>query len=61
VSFLAGLKDRMASGGKLEIVVPNVESGKITLLPQCCTYLDVPRHLSFFSAGSLKYVIEQAG
>jgi len=50
-----------APGGRLIVSVPNIESGPFRWFGSAWFALELPRHLTHFSAGSLRRMVELAG
>ncbi len=61
---IATLRDcgrRLAPGGTLIIQVPNLDSWQFRFARENWFHLDVPRHLSHFTPGSLRVALERVG
>jgi SAM-dependent methyltransferase len=53
--------DLLDAGGKLLIAVPNIESAGFQWYQSAWFGLDLPRHLTHFSPGTLRWMLERAG
>lgn len=58
---LANARELLAPGGTLVIEVPNNNCAGIGHFGRDWLFLDVPRHLNFFTAASLRAMVAQAG
>jgi len=51
----------LTPGGRLYVEVPNIESWAFRWFGSCWTGLNLPRHLTHFSTGTLRSMLESAG
>ena len=58
---LRGIHDKLCPGGVLVVEVPNNECAGARQHEACWHFLDVPRHLNFFTTASLVRMVEEAG
>ncbi|WP_299130903.1 class I SAM-dependent methyltransferase [uncultured Amaricoccus sp.] len=58
---LVALRDKLCVGGALVIEVPNNQCVGARQQEACWRFLDVPRHLNFFTTSSLTRMVEEAG
>lgn len=58
---LRAIHDKLAPGGVLVAEVPNNECAGARQHQACWHFLDVPRHLNFFTTASLVRMVEEAG
>ena len=61
VALLAAVRERMAPGGRLAVVVPNMQGLGAQVFGEFWVGWDVPRHLLDFTPGSLRLALERAG
>ena len=53
--------DLLAPGGRLLVSVPNIESGPFRWFGSAWFALELPRHLTHFSSGTLRRMVKLAG
>ena len=58
---LANARDLMEPGGRLAVETPNNACMGARIYGPCWSWLDVPRHLNFFTRRSLSQIVEEAG
>jgi len=61
VEFLREINRVMKPGGRLAIIVPNIESRCARVFGQDWFHLDAPRHMVNFTRRSLRVALERAG
>jgi SAM-dependent methyltransferase len=59
--MMRAVKDKLAPGGRVELLVPNADSAKFSKLLPVSKLTDVPRHLCFFSAATMRRLLEKIG
>jgi SAM-dependent methyltransferase len=58
---LSMISERLVSGGKLIVEVPNCDAAGFAEFGPVWPWTDVPRHIHFFSRSSLSVLLERAG